>query len=91
MPNPNAPNDLLAVTRLKIDLLISQYADRRKVFVVENRVKGASAESLKAQAGKDFSKWSMDWLALGKSIKRECAGLVNSAFMKAYLGGYKAK
>ena len=84
-------NDLLGIFRVKVDLLVSQFADRRKVFVAENRIKGATIESLKAQKGKDLSRWNMELGKLGKEIKREVAGLVNSAFMRAYLDGFKPK
>jgi hypothetical protein len=85
----NAPNDLLAVTRLKIDLLISQYADRRKVDIVSNKVRGASLETMKKQPDKGLSAWGAEWDKLGKSVKRECGGLIAAVFMKAYLGGFK--
>lgn len=82
---------LLSLFRLKADLLISQFADRRKVFVTENRIKGATLESLKAQKDKELSRWNFEREKLGKEIKREVVGLVNSAFMKAYLDGFKTK
>jgi hypothetical protein len=84
-------NDLISIFRLKVDLFIAQFADRRKVFVAENRVKGATVKSLKAQKDKDLSRWNMELGKLGKDVKREVAGLVNSAFMRAYLEGFKAR
>ena len=84
-------NKQLALFRLKVSMLISQYVERRKVFIAENQLKGATIESLKLQKEKDQSRWTWDRDKLGKEIKREVAGLVNSTFMAAYLGGFKGK
>jgi phage FluMu gp28-like protein len=82
-------NDALEIFRLKSALIMTQWADRMKVFVVENKIAGLSLEALKDARMNPNSKWSMERDALTRAIKREVAGLVNRIHFQAYLAGIK--
>ena len=84
-------NDALALFRTKAALAISQWADRMKVFVVENQVAGLSKEALKDMRTNPKSRWALEHEALRKTLKRLAAGLVNRIHAQAYLRALKGK
>ena len=84
-------SDLLQIFRLKVDLLMSQYADRLKVAVVLNRIKGISNAAIKAQKERGLNRWDVELDKLKRDIKREVGGLIAGAFHRAYLDGLKPR
>ncbi len=84
-------NAHLALFRVKVNMLIEQYVQRMKVFVVENRMMGSDLAALRTQKEKDISRWKFNRDALGKAIKKEVAGLVNKVYLTAYMDNLKPK
>jgi hypothetical protein len=85
----NGKNALLDIFRAKVTLSMTQYADRLKVFIAENKFMGSSLGALREQKDREFSRWTFNRDKLGKDIKREVAGLVNKAFLRSYLDELK--
>lgn len=84
-------NPHLELFRVKVAMLMEQYAQRVRVFVAENRLMGATPEALKAQKESELSRWKFNRDGLKKEIKREVAGLVNKIFLTSYLDGLRSK
>jgi len=84
-------NDALALFRAKTGLILDQWADRMKVFIVENQVAGLSKEALRDMRTNPKSKWALEREALRKALKREVGGLVNRVHAQAYLEELKRK
>ena len=82
-------SDQLTVFRAKVALLLTQYGERLKVFIAEAKVKGLDMARVKDQRSAEFSRWTLNRDALGKAVKREAAGFINSLFHAAYLDGFK--
>jgi len=80
-------NDVLEIFRIKAALLLGQWADRMRVFVVENQIAGLSPTALKDMRTNPKSKWAGEREALTKALKKEAAGLVNRVHFRAYFEG----
>jgi len=78
-------NDHLELFRAKVGILLTQYAERLKIYVAENKLMGLDAKALKEQRGRPLSRWAMNKEQLNRAIKREVAGLINKLFLTAYL------
>ena len=78
-------NDHLELFRVKVGVLLTQYAERLKIYVAENKLMGLDAKALKEQRGRPLSRWAMNKEKLNREIKREVAGLINKLFLTAYL------
>lgn len=77
-------NRQLAVFRVKVAQELENYANRMKVFVVENVAIGMSLESVRAIISNPLSRWAMERETLIKHVKREAADLVNRVHIAAY-------
>ena len=77
-------NRQLAVFRVKVADILSNYADRMKIFVAENVALGMSRESIRAMRRNPLSRWAMEREALIKAVKREVVGLINRVHIVAY-------
>jgi hypothetical protein len=84
-------NIALEIFRLKAALIMRQWAERMKVFVVENNVAGLSPSALKDMRNDPKSRWAGEREKLNKELKREVAGTVNRIHFQAYMGGIKGK
>jgi len=77
-------NIQLEVFRVKVRFLLEQYAEKMRIFVVENKAVGATPEAIKAMRENPLSRWAMEREALNKAIKREVAGFINRVHIMAY-------
>lgn len=84
-------NAALGLFRAKTGLILEQWADRMKVFIVENQVAGLSKEALQEMRSNPSSRWALEREALRKALKREVSGLVNRVHTQAYLEELKRK
>ena len=78
-------NRQLAVFRVKAADIIQNYADRMKIFVVENTAIGMSAAAIKAMKENPLSRWAMERETMIKLVKREVAGLINRVHIASYM------
>ncbi len=88
-PRRNQLNNLAHLFRIKVAMHMSQYAERMKVFIAEEKLSGSSLESIKKMREDPKSTLSLEKEALNKSIKREVAGLMNKVNTRAYEVGLK--
>lgn len=80
-------NTLLQLFRLKIDMLLTQYAQKMKIFIADEKLAGSDLKGIKAVRDDPESTWNMEKEALNKAIKKEVAGLVNRVHITAYREG----
>ena len=78
-------NTNLDLARLKIALLMAQYAQKMRVFIVENKAAGMTGSALRAMRLAPDSRWAMEREALNKTLKREVAGLVNRVHIQGWM------
>ncbi|OQB57131.1 MAG: hypothetical protein BWX98_01620 [Candidatus Aminicenantes bacterium ADurb.Bin147] len=84
-------NAALGLFRAKAGLVLDQWVDRMKVFIVENQIAGLSKAALREMRTNPTSRWALEREALRKAIKREVAGLVNRVHTQAYIEELKRK
>lgn len=77
-------NRQLAVFRVKVADILSNHADKMKIFIAENMALGMSREAIKAMRQNPLSRWAMEREAVIKAVKREAAGLINRVHIAAY-------
>ncbi len=82
----DSKNEHLELFRLKLALIIEQWADKMKLFVAENRLMGNELEALRKMKNDQEGTWSLEREALNKAIKLEVAGLINRIHQAAYIG-----
>jgi len=81
-------NEHLEFFRLKLALVISQWADRMKLFIAESRLMGNELEAIRKMRQDPESTWSLEREALNKAIKLEVAGLINRIHQAVYSGEF---
>ncbi len=79
-------NDL-KVLRVKLATHLSQYVERMKIFMVEEKLAGSSIEEIRKIRKDPLSSWSKERNALKNQIKRSSAGLINKIHAIAYQEG----
>lgn len=79
-------NRQLAVFRVKCAKELENYADRMKIFIVENVAIGMSIEAVRAIIRDPLSRWAMERETMIKHVKREAAGLINRIHIAGYMG-----
>lgn len=77
-------NVQLELFRVKIRMLLEQYADRMKVLVTANAAMGMPAGRIRELRETDNNKWAWEKTKLEKAIKQEVAGLINRVHIAAY-------
>ncbi len=82
-------NDYLQIFRLKIELLLNQYADKIKILIAENKMIGLDLSSIKEMKEREDSRWNLELKALNRAIKSEVGKLVNKIHIDGYLKGLK--
>lgn len=82
-------NDILQIFRLKIELLLNQYADKIKILIAENKMIGLDLSSIKEMKEREDSRWNLELKALNRAIKSEAGKLVNKIHIDGYLKGLK--
>jgi hypothetical protein len=86
----NGRNAHAELLRIKLDMLIRHFSERRRLYVAENKIKGMTSASMKGQKDRELSTWNMERGKLTKDIKREVSGFINSVFMAGYLGRFSS-
>ena len=76
-------NDL-KVLRVKIATHLSQYVERMKIFMVEEKLAGSSIPEIRKIREDPLSSWSKERNALKNQIKRSAAGFINKIHAIAY-------
>jgi len=84
-----AKNDQLELFRAKVKMLMTHYADRMKMFVMEEKLTGASVADTKAIRDDPESSWNKEKEALNKNIKREASSLINRINIEVMRKGLK--
>lgn len=82
-------NDILQIFRLKIELLLNQYADKTKILIADNKIIGLDLSSIKEMKEREDSRWNLELKALNRAIKSEVGKLVNKIHIDGYLKGLK--
>ena len=81
-------NEHLEFFRVKAALIISQWADRMKLFLAESRLMGNELEAIRKMKQDPEGTWSLEREALNKATKLEVAGLVNRIHQAVYSGEF---
>ena len=84
----SSKNKHLEFFRVKLALIINQWADRMKLFIAENRLMGNELEALQKMRKNPEGTWSFEREALNKAIKLEVAGLINRVHQAASSGEF---
>ena len=84
----SSKNKHLEFFRVKLVLIINQWADRMKLFIAENRLMGNELEALQKMRKNPEGTWSFEREALNKAIKLEVAGLINRVHQAASSGEF---
>lgn len=82
MPKPKI-NDM-KVLRVKLAIHFSQYIERMKIFMAEEKLAGSSIQELRKIREDPLSSWSKERNALKNEIKRSVAGFINKIHSIAY-------
>ena len=82
MPKPKI-NDL-KVLRVKMATHMSQYVERMKIFMAEEKLAGSSIQEIRKIRDDPLSSWSKERNALKNEIKRSVAGFINKIHAIAY-------
>ncbi|MCK5127917.1 MAG: hypothetical protein KAR42_16790 [candidate division Zixibacteria bacterium] len=82
MPKPRI-NDL-KVLRVKLATHLSQYVERMKIFMAEEKLAGSSIQEIRKVREDPLSSWSKERNALKNEIKRSVAGFINKIHSIAY-------
>ena len=74
----------LNVLRVKLATHLSQYVERMKIFMVEEKLAGSSIQEIRKIRNDPLSSWSKERNALKNEIKRSAAGFINKIHAIAY-------
>ena len=80
-------NNQLELFRLKVRTILEQYRDNFKFLVAEYKLVGTPTKALANRKGDEKSRMNWEWEALRKTLKKECAGLINRIHIQAYKEG----
>jgi len=73
-------NSQLEDFRADMEMILDQHAEKMRLFIKRN----PNPKFLKAVIDDPLSKWSLDWDALNKKMKKAVAGLINKIHIEAY-------
>lgn len=80
-------NKQLQLFRLKIEMLMNQYAEKMKIFIAEEALARSSAAEIRKMKEDPESSWNKEKEALNKEIRRQAASLINRIHIAAYREG----
>jgi len=70
-------------------MLMHQYVEQMKIFVIEERLAKTSTEEIRKMREDPESSWNKRGEELNKDLKREAAGLINRIHIESYRRGMK--
>ena len=70
-------------------MLMQQYVEQMKIFVIEERLAKTSAGEIRKMVEDPESSWNRRGEELNKDLKREAAGLINRIHIETYRKGMK--
>lgn len=79
-------NDL-KVLRVKLATHLSQYVERMKIFMAEEKLAGSNIKEIRKIREDPLSSWNKEKNALKNEIKRSIAGFINKIHAIAYQEG----
>ena len=71
--------------RVNIALIMRHHADLMKIYIMHEKLSGASLENIKKTREDPLSSWNKEKAGFNNAIKREVAGLINEIHQIAYL------
>lgn len=71
--------------RVNIALLMRHHTDLLKIYIMHEKLSGASLKNIRETRKDPLSSWSKQKNGLNNAIKREVAGLINEIHQIAYL------
>ena len=77
----------LKVLRVKLATHLSQYVEKMKIYIAEEKLAGSSIQEIRKISEDPLSSWSKERQALKNQIKRSAAGIVNKIHSVAYQEG----
>lgn len=86
-PRRQSINNLAHLFRAKLKMHLSQYAERMKLFLAEERLSGSTLKSIKEMKEDPKSTLNLEREALNKALKKEVAGFMNKVNTRAYEAG----
>lgn len=84
MPTKRVKNQI-QLFRAKLTLLLSHHVDLMKIYIVQEKVSGATIQDINKTREDHSSSWNKEKKGLNNAIKREVAGLINEIHHIAYL------
>jgi len=74
----------LKVLRVKLATHFSQYVEKMKIYMAEEKLAGSSIQEIRKIREDPLSSWSKERQALKNDIKRSVAGFINKIHAIAY-------
>lgn len=84
MPENRIKNQI-DLFRAMIALAMSQHVDLMKIYIMQEKIAGATLQDIQKSREDPDSAWNKEKTALNNTIKREVAGLINEIHHIAYL------